>query len=149
MGLIHARPFIRTVVEDVTSLEEHTDAFSINNIPDNLLDDTYHIAPGSFPVNERFNQTGNSINYATVLRIFKVGDINDDQQWDTSAAIDTVTAIAEPLLQALLDPQRRTDNVKQVLYNDMRFVDLTTEADHIVVCEIDLDIQVILCANNT
>lgn len=143
MGLTHARPFIRAIVETAsTSLVEHRDAFSRANIPESLLDNSYHIAPGVFVSNTRMQQAASIVRYRTVLSLFKRGF------QDTSGAMDDIIDLGETLVEALLDPFSRTDNVKQVLYNEMRLDDLAVESDHIIVCEIDLDIDVILCANN-
>lgn len=141
MSLSDVRPFFRTRFEGL-GFTEHQDAFSVNNIGEAVLDDSFHIESGVVSsVNEPLTHI---FTYPILVRIFKKGFA------DPIDALDAIDQTRADILDDILDPANRlqTTGINNVEFIDSSTLPLDDSNDNAIVLELNFNATVILCFND-
>lgn len=137
MSLSDVRPFFRTRLDSL-GYKEWQDGFAFDNIPQTLLDGSYHIESGTIsgsPVNQRTQ----SLEYGIVVRVFFRGFR------DPAGAIDSAISASETILADILSTSNRVGtDIKDVLVNSIVPTPLSGTNDNDVILEIDFS-AIIIC----
>lgn len=124
---------------DLLGLTEWTDAFNVENIPQTILDRSYHLEIGGITGNNA-NQTVHGFNFPVTVRVFLRG------YQDTSQTRDEAMSLLDSILAELLKPAFRLGQVlKDVkpVSIDLSSLDGTNDNDMILTMVFSADL---LCA---
>lgn len=136
MNLSIARTTIRSVMEDL-GFEEWTDAFNIENIPETLLDKSFHIlSPSASGV--KLNMHDQVIDFEHHLTIFRRGFQNPAE------AEDSIIEDCEDILCSILSPENRLVDKLNIKFEGFTIDPLNIENDNSVKATIILIVQVTL-----
>lgn len=128
------RPFIREIMEG-QGFEEWTDAFNTSNIPETLLDKSFHIlSPSGEGVS--LNMNDQVINFEQQVSIFRKGFENP------ADAIDEVISDIRGILCEILSPAERVQEHLNVIFEGFTIEPLNADNDNSVKATITFNVQV-------
>jgi len=99
MSLVSVRPYFRARLDSLNYVE-WTDGFNIENIPQTILNNSYHLAIETIDSGPA-NQLHHEFTFPVTLRVFLRG------YRDPAAAIDDAISQAETILAEVLSPSNR------------------------------------------
>ena len=140
MSLSTVRPFIRTQMNSL-NFKEHTEPFSDQNIPANVIDRAYHISAPEVNTPPA-NQIVNNIDYSFTLSVFIRGFR------DVGNLLDICDSVADTVYNALLDPTVRldaTNSLKNLETSGYSLRPLSPSNDNIAVLDFSFNAKVFLC----
>ena len=126
------RPYFRTRLDGL-GYEEWPDGFDFENIPETVIDKSYHLEVGNIST-ARVDQTMNDINYPIAVRIYLKGfrdpaEAIDEAVSQGEAIICDVTKVVNANAQGIKDvrfesfqPIAKSDNNDNIILLDMAFV---------------------------
>lgn len=127
------RPYFKTHL-DAEGLTEWTDAFNTNNIPEDILDGSYHIQFGEFTL-ESFNQSDYQNTVRVLVRIFKNAFV------ETQTGYDEVVSVGESVAIRIMRPTNRVNETfKQVVLDRMAISQLADSNDNSMVLEMEFTV---------
>lgn len=101
MSLVSILPYFRNQLDDL-GYDEWRDAFDVENIPENILDRSYHLTLGVADIGPA-NQTVTQFDVPVIVQLFYKGYTNDD----SSTTVDKVIAESEVVFAAILSAANR------------------------------------------
>lgn len=140
MALALVRPYFRTRI-NLLSYTEWEDGFADDNIPDNILDNSYHIIHGTIVPRSRGN-TDLVFNVPISVKAYFKGFR------DPSAAIDLGLAGAEGIISSVVNPVNYSTGIKNVEFISLNvdpFDEVTN--DNVVKATISFNVVVMICIN--
>jgi hypothetical protein len=131
------RPYFRSAL---TSLRyrEWTDGFNFENIPSNVLNNTFHISTPSGARRGAYSQTSQEIEQDVVVRVFFKGFRNPAQ------AIDRSMEAYQDILEKCLGADRLGCSIKNVYLNTMQILPLAQTNDNSVILEVTFSCLIII-----
>ena len=138
MSLAVVRPFFRTEMKAL-GYREHEDAFNIENIPDNILKNGFHLDTESnnSSVSE---QLIHNFSYNLTLRIFKKCYKN------TVECSDNADELADEIFETVLSPSKRYGEIiKDIVPDGYTPTIYDGSNDNILVVEFKFTIKLIEC----
>ena len=128
MSLSSVRDLFRTRLDGL-GYREHKDGFNFENIPQTLLDESYHLEIATI-TGSTTNQLTTFFEYPLNVRIFLKGFR------DPASAIDDAITRAEEILADILSPSvRYGDDVKDIVPNTIEVNPLAITNDNDVILE--------------
>lgn len=147
MSLVAARNILRDKAEDQGFEEWRDAAFFTGDVPEQNVDDLFHIENGIGPQvllatgqTDVFTQTN-----LITIRFFKRGG------QDPVTALEDLLTVGEDYLKVILDPEVRknTTGVKDIIPLQISPVPIAGTNDETIVLEIQLNVETIICPTNT
>lgn len=137
MSLTAVRSYFRTRMDSLGH-EEWTDGFNFDNIPETILDRSYHIESGPIAGNSQ-NQTTLDANSPVTLRLFLKG-------YRTPAeAIDSGISYGEAAICDIIKPSNANGvTIKDVNFTSMQILPLNSSNDNSVVVEMSFTVRIFL-----
>ena len=137
MSLTNVRSYFRTRLDSL-GYNEWTDGFEFEEIPETVLDRTYHLTVGTLSLNNA-NHTVNDINYPMTVRLYLKGFR------DPATAIDESISEGETIICDLT----KVTNANAVGVKDVQFVSLEPTPkdetnDNIVLLVMSFNARVVL-----
>jgi hypothetical protein len=103
MSFSSVRPFFRTNLDEL-GFSEWKDGFNFENIPDQILNNSYHIEVGQISGGPS-NQLVHEFSYPVLVRIFLKGYL------DPASGIDAAMEVVDNVYHQVLDPSVRLGTV--------------------------------------
>lgn len=144
MSFTTIRPYFNTIMTTVDAdLREWTDAFNIENIPESILNKSWHITFN--PANQvSLNQTGLRYDYPITLNVFLLG------YRVPADAVDTANSMGESIIKECLKHSNRlaiaeanSGRIINVISNQMSINPLAASNDNVVRLQLDFTCQII------
>lgn len=136
MSLTGIRQFIRTNMDDL-GFQEWTDAFNTDNIPNDILDKSYHIL--STTVDEStVNMHDLPLEFEQQISVFRKGFR------DPAQAVDTIIEDCENIICELMHPDNRFDGHVNTIFRGFTIAPLNAENDNCVKAILTFNVRVIL-----
>lgn len=138
MSLVSVRPYFRNTLDDL-GFSEWTDGFDFENIPENIIDRSYHITTGSINGQSQ-NQQALDIVYPVTVRVFFHGYRNPAE------AIDESIASGEQIICSAVKPS----NANGTAIKDVQFISMEPTPksaagnDNIVLLELNFEARIFL-----
>jgi hypothetical protein len=130
MSLSQVRSLFRTRLDGL-GYREWPDGFNFENIPDTILDRSYHIETGLISGTSA-NQTVHNFSYSISLRVFLKG------YRDPAAAIDDAVSQAETILADILSPSvRLSTTIKDIVPDTITVEPFDISNDNDVILKMD------------
>lgn len=144
MSWSNVRPYFNAILNQL-EYREWVDGFATDNIPDSVLDKSYHVGLG--PIDGiRQNQLDQETEFSVVLRTYHKGYRNSQE------AIDTAVAEAEAIMKRLvkveeIDGRVNTAGILNVLFNEAAFDPIDASNDNAVVVTSSYTVRVVIAVN--
>lgn len=137
MSLALVRPYFRTRLDGL-GYKEWTDGFDYQNVPETILDRSYHLTVGAMSLNTS-SHTVNDINYPILLRVYLKGFR------DPASAIDDAVEQGEAIICDVTDANNaHGQGIKDVQFVSFEPVPKDVTNDNIVLLELSFVARVIL-----
>jgi len=137
MSLTDVRSYFRTRMDGL-GYNEWTDGFEFEEIPETVLDRTYHITTGALSLNTA-SHTVNDINYPVELRLYLKGFANP-----ASAIDDSILEGQRIICDVTKVTNANGIDVKDVTFVSMEPTPKGVSNDNIVLLVMSFDARVIL-----
>lgn len=136
-GLSSVRPYFRTALNGLR-YREWTDGFNFENIPSNVLNNSYHISTPSGGRRGGYDMQTQEIEQDVTVRIFLKG------YRSPALAIDNAMTRYDDLLAAVLGPTRLGCDIKNVYLGNMEILPLDATNDNSVILEVTFTCLIII-----
>lgn len=139
MSVVASRDYLRSRARAV-GLKEWSDGFNFSNIPSTIVNNSFHIEPGTGS-GVKLNQEDQEISISHTIRVFIKG------YRDVSAAIDSATKMTEDLIKEVVTAKNRLtqpNGIKNVTLDGFNFDASDQTNDNLVVASITFRIFVVL-----
>lgn len=131
------RPYFKTRCENV-GLVEHDDAFNLDNIPDSILDDSFHVAFNSF-LGVKSNQNDQEVSVPVTVVFYKKGFRYPNE------GVDSALIKAEALIKEVQSPTNRLGTtIKNVTTVDGNIEPISLANDNIIRVRIVFNVILVL-----
>ncbi len=132
MALSDVRSYYRSKLDSL-NYSEWTDGFNFENIPQSILDRSYHLEIGVI-TSGASSQTVFTFSYPITVRIFLKGFV------DPSGAIDDAILQSETVLASVLDAQARySENIKSIDPLSISILQLADSNDNDLILEMEFN----------
>ena len=139
MSLADIRPYFRTHM-DALSFKEHKDAFNYANIPNTILNRSYHIETPTGGRRGGYTNQSQPIEHDCVIRVFFKG------YRYPAAAIDEAMAAYSDILDEVLETNNRLNaGIKNIYLNDVNIQPYDASNDNLVLLEITFTCLMEIC----
>ena len=136
MSFAVVRPFFRTHL-DALGFSEWKDGFNFENIPDQILNNSYHIEVGTV-TGSSANQLTHQFSYPVLIRIFLKGYL------DPASAIDASMEVVDNVYHEILDPAVRLGtDIKDVIPDSVSVRPQDVSNDNNIVLEMGFSVTLI------
>lgn len=134
----HVRSFFRTQLNSIR-FKEWKDAFNVDNIPETILQNSYHIETVRGARRNPYNAMDQEFEQDVTLRVFKKGFRNpSDAVDDCLSALDQITGL-------VLDTAVRVNcNIKNIYLNNFEIRPLADTNDNAAVLEVTFSCLIII-----
>lgn len=134
----HVRSYFRTHMNSL-KFKEWKDAFNVDNIPETILHNSYHIETIRGVRRNPYNASDQEFEQDVTIRVFKEGFRNPaDAIDDCMTALDRITAV-------VLDTANRANcNIKNIYLNNFEIRPLADTNDNSAVLEITFSCLIII-----
>jgi hypothetical protein len=137
MSIISVRPYFRDRLEAL-GYEEWTESFSVDNIPQTILEKVYHIESVGI-TSSAANQLTHQFIYTMKVRLFVRGFR------DESDALDSCDGIIEDVLSEILSPANRISlPIKDIQPGNIQHIAIDESNDSDIIIEMDFN-AIVLC----
>ena len=137
MSLSNVRPYFRTILDNL-NYSEWKDGFNFENIPQSILDRSYHLGPPSI-TGIKNNQLDQELNASITIKIHIKGYL------DPALAIDTAVQEGEEVIkESVLSTNRIGIPIKNVIFESMEIEPLNQNDDNSVTISMDFTCFVIV-----
>lgn len=136
MSLVNVRQYFKDRLDGL-GFREWPDGFAFDNIPETIIDHSYHVflpSMGGFPI----NQTSQDVDSSVVVRIFLKG------YRDASEAIEESIEQVECVLNDVLKVGNRTATLLNVVFDSADFAPIKEDNETGVLVEMNFTARVIL-----
>lgn len=134
------RPYFRTHM-DALGFREHKDAFNYENIPNTIINKSYHIDTPTGGRRGSYTNASQPIEHDCVIRVFIKGFRYP------ALAVDEAMGYYDQILATALSPQNRLNaGIKNVFLNNVSIRPYEASNDNIVLLEITFTCLMEICA---
>ena len=140
MSLSNVRSYLKTRMDGL-GFEEWRDGFAVNNIPETVIDKSYHILVESIS-GGAINHTHQDTESEVSVRIFFKG------YRDVTEAIDTAIISIETIVKDVCKAANRTSEVLNVVFEGVNLSPQSDTNDNSVFVEMNFSVRVILDVEN-
>jgi hypothetical protein len=140
MSLTKIRPYFRGRLEGL-GYREHLDGFNIENVPQTLIDRSFHILVTSIrggPINHTHQDTEAQVEVVLFFKGFR----------DVAAAIDTSIDEVEKIVKDVCKVSNRTSELLNVVFDGVDFAPLNDQNDNSVLVRMNFAAFVVLCVED-
>lgn len=138
------RPYFNAILE-TKEYREWPDAFAVDNIPDNVLDKSYHVSIGLI-AGIRQNQLDQETEVEVVVRTFHKGYANPQEAIDFAIS-ETESIMKECVKVSDVGGRVSTAGILNVVFNEAAFDPLDASNDNSIVVTSTYTVRVIVCVN--
>lgn len=139
MGLAEIRPYFRTHM-DALGYKEHKDAFNYANIPNTIINRSYHIETPTGGRRGNYTNASQPIEHDCVIRVFFKG-----YRYPATAIDEAMTSYDEILDTVLLSSNRLDAGIKNIYLNDVSVKPYEASNDNLVLLEITFSCLMEIC----
>jgi hypothetical protein len=140
MSIADVKPYFRSRL-NALELKEWSDPFNFANIPETLLDRSYHLQLGTV-TQSSVGQQGMTLNVPITLRVFFRGFNKPLAAYDKAsvAANDIILDCLDPLFRAT-----QTNGIKNVLLGSSDILPLDVSNDNSMYVEQSYNVMILIC----
>lgn len=136
MSLSNVRSYLKTRM-DLLGYSEWRDGFKTDNIPESIMDMSYHILVESIDggsINHTHQDTFSNVS----MKVFYRGYL------DVTEAIDTAILGVETIVKDICKVSNRTSTTLNVVFNGAEFSPINDLNDNSVLVDMDITVRVVL-----
>lgn len=144
MSWTAARPYFNAILETL-EYREWPDAFATDNIPDTVLDKSFHVGIGPIAGTKQ-NHLDQETEMQVVLRTYFKGYRNPQEALDTAIA-ETETVVKEAIKVSDVGGRLSTAGILNVVFNEAAFDPIDASNDNAVVVTSSYTVRIIVGVN--
>ena len=136
MSLSNVRSYLRARLDGL-GFREHDDGFPTDNIPETVIDRSYHILVNSIdggPINHTHQDTFSNVEIRVFFRGFR----------NVTEAIDSSISGVETIIRDVCKVANRTSTVLNCVFENCTFEPMNSSNDNSVLVTISFNVQVVL-----
>lgn len=145
MSWTKVRPYFNAVMENL-GYSEHKDAFAVDNIPETVMDKSFHVGLGPVEGTGQ-NHLAQESEMSVVLRTYYLGYRTPQE------AVDTAISEGETILKQLvkvtdLGGRVNTDGLMNVVFNEAALDPIDSSNDNAVVLTSSYTVRIAVAVND-